>query len=401
MTRKRIGSPQMRAKNHKLNHNQTNLCFLIFLLLLFESTSMEAQPEIKQEWTTFEQIRDVSFLTKKVKFKLTALARVVSDDTTAWAGLWVRVDNKEGGLGFFNATYKRPIKIKEWRTYTVEGEMNETSDKVHFGGRCSGNGKFYFDDFVLMVENDKGIMEIAFIQNPGFEVPVRGYEIPHWVQGISSDRVRPIKVKGFSFSSSNESGEGKYSLIAEGKGIAKDSTYYFGPREGFSPQMGALVAMLNNLSARVESQVVALSQKELDYLMDDKANSIGALIMHLAAAEAFYQVYTFENRGFNDDEKKKWQAAFDLGDKAREEFVGHDVEYYLAIYRQVREKTIHELQKRNDAWLLQTPPGRQSNYFSWFHVMEHQSSHLGQILLMKKRLPETDELPKEKLNLDH
>ena len=40
--------------------------------------------------------------------------------------------------------------------------------------------------------------------------------------------------------------------------------------------------------------------------------------MHLAAAEAYYQVFTFEGRGFNDEEKEKWQAALDLGAKARE-----------------------------------------------------------------------------------
>jgi hypothetical protein len=28
-----------------------------------------------------------------------------------------------------------------------------------------------------------------------------------------------------------------------------------------------------------------------------------------------------------------------------------------------------------------------NNYYGWFHVMEHQSSHLGQILFLKKRIP--------------
>lgn len=27
------------------------------------------------------------------------------------------------------------------------------------------------------------------------------------------------------------------------------------------------------------------------------------------------------------------------------------------------------------------------NHYYWFHVMEHQSSHLGQILFLKKRIP--------------
>src|SRR6185369_8178799 len=146
-----------------------------------------------------------------------------------------------------------------------------------------GNGKFYFDDFVLMVENDKGILEKALIENPGFEIAVNGNQIPHWTQGIFGDQ--PVSVKGFSITSSQESVSGKFSLLIEGKDIQKDSSYYIGPRKGYTTQMGVLVSMLNNLSSRVESRVAMLNQKELDYLMDDKANRIGALIMHLAAAE--------------------------------------------------------------------------------------------------------------------
>lgn len=371
---------------------------LVFTLMC-ASVSVWAQTEIKRPWTAFIQVRDASFLKKKVKFKLTASLKVVLADTTALAGLWVRVDNKEGGVDFFDNMRERPVKSKEWKMYSIEGEMDENSDKLNFGGICVGNGKFYFDNFVLLIQNDKGDMEKVMVENPGFEVVVSGNEVANWMQGVSSDR--PVRVKGFSFSSSTESVTGSYSLLVEGNGIQKDSSTYIGPYKGFSTQIGTMVSMLNNLSSRVENVVSSLNQKELDFLMDNKANSIGALIMHLAAAEAYYQVYTFESREFNEEEKKKWEVALNLGDKAKKEFVGHDVEYYLNIYKQVRQKTIEELQKKNDEWLLQAAPGRLSNYFSWFHVMEHQSSHLGQILLLKKRLPKRETpLLKQKLNTD-
>jgi len=373
---------------------------IVVFLTLCSAISVLAQQEVKREWTSFVQTRDASFLKKKVKFKLTASVKVSLSDTTSGAGLWVRVDNKEGGTGFFDNMSNRPIKSGEWKTYSIEGEMNESSDKLNFGGICQGNGKFYFDDFVLLVENDKGILEKALIENPGFEIAINGNEIPHWTQGIFADQ--PVRVKGFSATSSTERGSGKYSLLLEGNGLQKDSSYYIGPYKGYTTQMGVLVSMLNNLSSRVESRVATLNQKELDHLMDDKANRIGALIMHLAAAEAYYQVYTFENRGFNEEEKKKWEVALELGEKARKEFVGHDVGYYLEIYHQVRQKTLEELKKRNDDWLLEAPAGRPSNYFAWFHVMEHQSSHLGQILLLKKRLPKPEQpIPKEKIETEH
>jgi uncharacterized damage-inducible protein DinB len=374
--------------------------FVFALFFIVSANSALAQSEIKQEWASFEQEKDASFLKTKVKFKLSASARVVSEDTTSWAGLWVRVDNKDGGSGFFDNMNDRQIKLKEWKTYTIEGEMDENSQRIHFGGFSLGNGKFYFDDFILLIQNDKGKMQQVPVENSGFETPPVDNEIPHWIQGISSGQ--PVRVKGFSFSTSPENATGNYSLLIEGKGVQIDSSYFITPQEGFSPHIGVLVSMLNNLSSRVETQVSMLHQKEIDFLLDDKANTIGALVMHLAASEKLFQLRTFENRGFTEEEKNKWQVAFDLGDEARKEFIGHDIEYYLEIYRQVRQKTIQELQKRNDEWLLKTYPGElTNNYYYWFHVMEHQSSHLGQILLMKKRLPKKEEpIPKQKLNKD-
>ncbi len=177
-----------------------------------------------------------------------------------------------------------------------------------------------------------------------------------------------------------------------GEGIEEDTTNLIGPVNGFSPQIGTLVTMLNNLSHRVAYTVHALDQQQTDFLLDEKANAIGALVMHLAAAEAYYQVYTFEERGFSDEEKEKWQVALNLGDEARKQFRGKPIEHYLAIYQEVRQKTIDELRKRDDVWLAKPQPGSGvNNHFHWFHVMEHQSSHLGQILMLKKRFPPQSE----------
>jgi len=76
----------------------------------------------------------------------------------------------------------------------------------------------------------------------------------------------------------------------------------------------------------------------------------------------------------------------------REKFQGKPIQYYLDIYDEVRAKTLEEFKKKDDDWLLKKEDGYDTNnYWSWFHVMEHQSSHLGQILLMKKRIkPEED-----------
>lgn len=43
-----------------------------------------------------------------------------------------------------------------------------------------------------------------------------------------------------------------------------------------------------------------MSIEQLDFLLDDKANSIGSMLLHLAATERFYQVHTFEGKNWGD-----------------------------------------------------------------------------------------------------
>mgnify|MGYP000365181186 CR=1 FL=1 len=182
-------------------------------------------------------------------------------------------------------------------------------------------------------------------------------------------------------------------MLIEGDGVEPRAKSVIGNVEDASPQIGAMISMLDDLKTRVEYTVQNMSQYEIDHLHDEKANRIGALIMHLAAAEAYYQVFTFEGRGFNEEEKKKWDVALNLGQTARDEFKGKDVQHYLDIYNEVRAKTIAELKKRDDKWFEEMQPSYgMSNHYAWFHVMEHQSSHLGQILFLRKRIPPETEL---------
>ncbi len=158
--------------------------------------------------------------------------------------------------------------------------------------------------------------------------------------------------------------------------------------EGFTPQVGVIVSMLNDMKNRVERTVKDLKVDEIDFLLDENANRIGTLVLHLAATEKFYQVYTFENREFNKKEREVWEMRMSMGDEVREKHKGKPISYYLDIYNEVRAKTLEYLKEKDDKWLAIIPEGySMNNHWSWYHVMEHQSSHLGQILLLKKRIP--------------
>jgi len=370
----------------------------LVLVLLVSSLVTIAQNEITRDWTSFQQSVDASFLKKKVKFKVSVSMKVDSKAKTNGFEVWASVEDKAGSFHFsdYAPNENDSIKSGEWATYTIEGTLDETSKRLIIGSTCRSNGKFYFDNFELFVENDKGEFQKADLKNAGFEIPFTGHLIPDWAEGTDSSS--PAKVRGYSLSLTDDRVHDKHALLIEGKDVKKGPTYIIEPVKGFTPQIGTLVAMLNNMTARVEAQVRNMDRKSIDYLPDENANSIGTLVMHLAAVEANYQVYTFENRDFNEAEKEKWQDAMDLGDKARKRFKGKDISYYLDQLHEVRKKTIEELRKRNDEWLLEVKPGSDSNfYYAWFHVMEHQSSHLGQIRLIQKRLPKPKEKVAEKL----
>ncbi len=167
-----------------------------------------------------------------------------------------------------------------------------------------------------------------------------------------------------------------------------------GPREGYSPQIGTLVSMLNYNRDSVVNSVKNLTKAELDHLHDKHANSIGALILHLGAVEKFYQINTFENRqDFNEQEKKIWNAALNLGDVGRKEIKGKDIKFYLDTIAEVRGKTLQEFKKKDDEWLMaidpvwSKPDDQVNTYWKWFHVCEHESNHRGQIRFLKSRLP--------------
>src|SRR4249920_2230915 len=130
--------------------------------------------------------------------------------------------------------------------------------------------------------------------------------------------------------------------------MATKNLYLIGDISGFTPHIARLVSMMNFVRHTTLSAVEGLTVNELDYSNGPGSNSIGSLLLHIAAAEAGYQAATFEKRELNDEEKHEWGAALALGEKARQEINGHELAYYLNKLAQVRTKTLAELATRDD-----------------------------------------------------
>ena len=173
-----------------------------------------------------------------------------------------------------------------------------------------------------------------------------------------------------------------------------EDLYLIGPKEGFSPQIGTLLSTMTMMRKWVIDTVKNLTTEQLDYQIDEQSNSIGAMLLHLAATERYYQLNTFDEMEWgtwSEEIKKEWDVPMGLGKEGRKIIKGNDVNYYLSKLEEVRKLTIEEFAKRDDKWIMKSEPFFENeptnNYCKWFHVCEHESNHRGQMKFIIKRLP--------------
>lgn len=175
--------------------------------------------------------------------------------------------------------------------------------------------------------------------------------------------------------------------------IQEDSLYMIGPKKGYTPEIGTLLSTMEMMRHWLISSVKDLTVEELDFQLDDTSNSIGAMLLHLAATEKYYQLNTFDELSWgswSDTIKEEWDIPMNLGENAREVIKGKPIDYYLNKLEEVRNHTKVEFAKRDDSWLQKSviffEDKPTNNYCKWFHVCEHESNHRGQIKFISKRI---------------
>ena len=159
------------------------------------------------------------------------------------------------------------------------------------------------------------------------------------------------------------------------------------PSKGYTSQIGIMVDMLEEIKDRITLHVRDLEPSETDYLFDEQANSIGAIIMHIAATEFYYAIETLEERTATAEEDEFWGTVSTLGPESKDRFKGKPIRYYLDLWDEVRDKTLEGLKAKDDEWFASNIDETMNYHWAWFHILEHQSHHMGQIALIKKRLP--------------
>jgi hypothetical protein len=164
------------------------------------------------------------------------------------------------------------------------------------------------------------------------------------------------------------------------------------PVPHYSPHIGVLVATMQRCREATVRLVQDLTIAQLDYLFDDLDNTIGSLLLHLAALEAAYQELTFRGRNILDVPERiaRWEVPMYLDAPARQQIHGKPASYYLDALAAMRAETLAQFQQYDDTWLWQETEWDDAivnNYWQWYHVYEDEINHRGEMNWRLSRMP--------------
>jgi pimeloyl-ACP methyl ester carboxylesterase len=143
------------------------------------------------------------------KFKFSASVKTDELDTKASARLWARVDKVTNIYAFADNMENRPIKAKEWKTYSIEGTIDSNTVKIAFGTMAFYNGLSYYDNMKLEVETGENTWETVYFND--FELDKHNL-----IEGIQSPSERG---KSTNFTARLEKKENNQYLKIEGGNI--------------------------------------------------------------------------------------------------------------------------------------------------------------------------------------
>lgn len=98
-----------------------------------------------------------SFPIDLVKGKIIEFTGMIKtlDVTGGYAGLWWRVDGKNGTLGFDNMMGRGLRGTNDWKQVSIKMKVKEEATNINFGGLFSGNGTAWFDNFEVTIDGEK------------------------------------------------------------------------------------------------------------------------------------------------------------------------------------------------------------------------------------------------------
>lgn len=166
---------------------------------------------------------------------------------------------------------------------------------------------------------------------------------------------------------------------------AWSSPVYVGPKAGRAPQLEALASALASSRHFLTSALRGADAATLAARPVHGVNTIGQLLVHVAAAERLFQNLTGRGTHFGDDEAD-FARAFRF---EADPLAGRELDAYLGHLAEVRAATVALFAARDDAWLAEPRtfarrPSTTHDY--WLHLLMDEARHTGQIILLRKYL---------------
>ena len=190
-------------------------CALLVFVLFLSSISLFAQKEEPPlqpaVFSVWSQRIDMSRFAGK-NYRLTVAIRAEPIGPEAFAVAFIRHEFEERKVrnwAWMDNMFNRPVRDSSWGKYTLEGVFDQKAPFLGFGSLGFNNGKFYFDDFQLVVEISKGKWEAVPVENGNFEME----RLDAWEQTSMGIPARVLGAKASLYT--EKPFEGKACLLME------------------------------------------------------------------------------------------------------------------------------------------------------------------------------------------
>ena len=153
-----------------------------------------------------------------------------------------------------------------------------------------------------------------------------------------------------------------------------------------TPRVSHLYSMLQEVREKLLNIVDDLPEEILDFTPDERNfETIGTLLLHIAAIE---WSWVFEDIDGLEMDYEKFKHAFALrSDVDIPQLKGKKKQFYVELLKEVREEVYQRMKKMTDKDLEREIRSDSNKYnIEWilFHIIEHEATHIGQVLLLKR-----------------
>jgi len=165
------------------------------------------------------------------------------------------------------------------------------------------------------------------------------------------------------------------------------------PVEGFAPAIGRSLALLEDVRLRLKLYINGLTTDQLSWHPQPNVESIGTLLLHLAAIEHSYIQEDILRKPMGEEWKIAFPIRFGIPQVSGEPlaFYEHKLDEVRAATRAVlADLTDRDLQRVVEPLDPGDPDADPVEYsIEWilYHLAEHEAHHKGQIAVMKRLLP--------------